>query len=102
MPPPNDHDTAERAPANAEEDRLARQLRAELTEEQWEMHERLVELNAVALHEDEDRRVEEMARHLPGVAPAIRVLGEHLISQGSAEVGSCCAGPVPGGRDRTA
>jgi hypothetical protein len=76
----------------AEEDRLARRLRAELTEGQWEMHERLLELNATALHEDEDRRVEELARHLPGAAPAIRVLAEHLISQDAADVGACCEG----------
>jgi hypothetical protein len=86
----------------AEEDQLDRRLRAELTEGQWQMHERLLELNATALHEDEDLRLEELARHLPGVAPAIRVLAEHLIEQRAADVGSCCTAPVPGGRGRTA
>jgi hypothetical protein len=35
----------------------------------------------------------EMARHLPGLAPAIRALAEHLHGQHPEEVGRCCTGP---------
>ena len=96
MPTPNDQSTTYTGTARRdEEDRLARRRRAELTEEQWEMHERLAQLDAAARHAEEDRLLEEMARHLPGVAPAIRAVTAHLIEQRAADVGSCCEGRAP-------
>ncbi len=43
-----------------------------------------------------DVHVAELARHLPGMAPAIRLLWAHVIDERVDAVGTCCAdgGPI--------
>jgi hypothetical protein len=75
---------------------LEAKLRAELPPEQWALVRKLQlaqESATNASRGDNDIVIlDEMARHLPGLAPAIVALGQHLIEQRPADVGRCCAG----------
>ena len=73
---------------------VSARLEAELSPEQWALVRRLelaVESFTNAQRGEEDiQRIHEMARHLPGLAPAIVALGYHLIEQNLDDVGRCC------------
>src|SRR5919198_6688720 len=72
--------------------------RAALSPEQWRLVWRFVEARDQARAEEhltaEYEMADAIARHLPGLAPAIVALGHHLIEQNLADVGRCCAGPA--------
>ena len=45
-----------------------------LTHEQWQVHDRISTLLWDTVVDAEDRFVEELCRHVPGMAPAMRVV----------------------------
>src|SRR5437763_17127487 len=73
---------------------LEARLRAELPPEQWALVRKLElateSATSAGRGEEDIVRIHEMARHLPGLAPAIVALGYHLIEQNLADVGRCC------------
>ena len=91
MPDPGADDRAVIAQVSA-------RLEAELSPEQWALVRRLQRAEEsftnATRDAEEARRVRELARHLPGLAPAIVALGEHLLEQNLADVERCCTGPA--------
>jgi hypothetical protein len=86
--------TDERQGIEREIEMLKAELEGTLDASQWELVRRLVSLSQEGLIARECDagvvRVEEMARHFPAMAPAIRVVGEHLLEQQAPDVGKCC------------
>jgi hypothetical protein len=66
-------------------------LRAALTLEQWDLYLRVEEESTVRWNAEVEDVVEEIARHLPGLAVGIRTIGHHVIVQSPGERGSCCS-----------
>lgn len=66
-------------------------LRASLTTDQWRLFLEADSETSAKQCEHEEILIEELARHLPGLAPAIRVIGQHFFQQKLAERGVCCA-----------
>jgi hypothetical protein len=87
------HDKYRLDPAVKEEyRRLDDELRAQLTHEQWVLHNGVVTLATDAWVEEQDRFVDELCRHFPGLAPAIRAVAWHVIEERRDEdVGVCCS-----------
>ena len=75
--------------------RLSDELRRELTHEQWVKHDRLVDMEGNLSIDEEDQFVDELCRHFPGMAPAIRAVAYHLGEQRLADIGVCCGEDVP-------
>ena len=67
-------------------------LRAALTDEQEEIYQEVEEEQNLHWTEDEAELVNEITRHLPGLAPAIRLIGAHVVETNSSERGACCEG----------
>lgn len=86
---------------NTAED-IDRRLWLELTAEQYGLVRELIRLEAEApilgLLNETERMIAGLEAHLPGLAPAIRVLAEHLIESGilyedGTPLSACCEGP---------
>jgi hypothetical protein len=80
---------------------IDRRLWLDLTPEQYGLVRELIRLEAdapiVGLLDETERMVAGLEAHLPGLAPAIRVLADHLIESGviyqdGAPERSCCDG----------
>ena len=75
--------------------RLSREFQRELTREQWTKHDRLVNMEGDLSMDAEDQFVDELCRHFPGLAPAIRYVAYHLGEQRLTDIGVCCEGDLP-------
>ena len=75
--------------------RLSAEFQRELTHEQWSTHDRLISMEGNLSIDAEDQFVDELCRHFPGMAPAIRAVAYHLCEQRLDERGACCEGDVP-------
>jgi hypothetical protein len=60
------------------------------TGEQRLLNSRIQDVLGEVFDEEYDRFIAELARHLPGVAPAVRLLAFHVIEAKSDDVGECC------------
>ena len=78
---------------------IDRRLWLELTAEQYGLVRELIRLEAdapiVGLLDESARLIDGLQAHLPGLAPAIRIIAEHLIDSGviyedEARAWSCC------------
>ena len=73
---------------------LEARLRSELPPEQWALVRKLELATESATNAgrtgDQLAMIEEIARHLPGLAPTISPLGYHVIEQAPADRGTCC------------
>ena len=78
---------------------IDRRLWLELTPEQYGLVRELVRLESdkpiVGLLDETDRLIEGLAAHFPGLAPAIKLVAEHLIDSGEIyedgpPIGACC------------
>jgi hypothetical protein len=78
---------------------IDRRLWLELTAEQYGLMRELIRLEAdapiVGLLDETDRLIAGLEAHLPGLAPAIRVIAEHVIESGAiyeddGAVRACC------------
>jgi hypothetical protein len=77
---------------------IDRRLWLELTPEQYGLVRELVRLESDApvpgLDDETERVVEALARHFPGMGPAIRAVARHLIESGliyeDGNPGDCC------------
>jgi hypothetical protein len=86
--------------SGATADDIDRRLWLELTPEQYGLVRELIRLEAdapiVGLLDETERVIAGLEAHLPGLAPAIRVIANHLIESGviyeDAPVRSCCDG----------
>jgi hypothetical protein len=69
-------------------------LRAALNDEQWALHQAvLFELDSVEgtqARENEESLINDIARHFPGMGPAVRAVGAHVAETYPAHRGSCC------------
>ena len=75
--------------------RLSAEFRSELTHEQWSKHDRLISMEGNLSIDAEDEFVDELCRHFPGLAPAIRAVVYHLGEQSLDDIGTCCKGDLP-------
>jgi len=80
-------------------DDIDRRLWLELTAEQYRLVRELVRLESdkpiIGLLDETDRLIEGLEAHFPGLAPAIRLVSEHLIDSGviyedGPLIGACC------------
>src|SRR4051794_26386624 len=78
---------------------IDRRLWLELTPEQYGLVRELIRLEAdapiIGLLDETDRLIAGLEAHLPGLAPAIRIVAEHLIERGAiyeegVNGGTCC------------
>jgi hypothetical protein len=78
---------------------IDRRLWLELTPEQYGLVRELIRLETevpiVGLLDETERLIDGLEAHLPGLAPAIRIVAEHLIETGAiyeegAPGGACC------------
>lgn len=90
---------------------IDRRLWLELTPEQYGLMRELIRLETdapiVGLLDETERLIDGLGAHLPGLAPAIRIVAEHLIDSGviyedDRRVWTCCervrrddSGPTP-------
>ena len=82
-----------RIPDTAERTALWYRFRDSLSEEQWRMYFDLEKIDGARRSNETDQYVEELARHFPQLAPAIRCVANHLWEQELADRGVCCAHP---------
>ena len=82
-----------RIPDTAEYLALSNRFRDSLSEEQWRMYFDLEKIDGARHIRESDIYVEELARHFPHLAPAIRCVAWHLWEQKLADRGVCCAHP---------
>ncbi len=75
--------------------RLSAEFQGELTHEQWRTHDRLISMEGNLSVDAEDQFVDELCRHFPGLAPAIRAVAYHLGEQRLTDIGACCGEDVP-------
>jgi hypothetical protein len=79
---------------DAELQRLSRELGARVPPEVGSLHDDIVNLSVDRGYDEQDMFVGELARRFPGLAPAIRYVAYHHISeQRLAERDACCEGP---------
>ncbi len=71
-------------------------FRASVHPDVWKMHVELEELEGEARFENMMLHVEELCRHFPGLAPAIRVMWMHVLDERMDRLGRCCTdgGPI--------
>ena len=82
---------------------IDRRLWLELTPEQYGLVRELVRLETDApvpgLDDEAERLVEALARHFPGVGPAIRAVAQHLVESGTiyedGNPADCCQDSMP-------
>lgn len=72
-------------------DELERLLRAALTPEMWRLVDRLVVARRDVIYDWADASVAELARHFPGLKPAILATWEHIVVKRIGDDGHCCA-----------
>ena len=61
----------------------------------WELHKEIGELDQAARDASSDMWIAELARHVPGLAPALHLAWEHVIDTRLDDIGRCCTtGPV--------
>ena len=80
-------------PDSPERTALWRRFRDSLSPEQWAMYFELERIDGARHTAESDAFVEELARHFPQLAPAIRCVANHLWEQKLADRGTCCAHP---------
>ena len=68
-------------------------FRDSLSPEQWRLYSELDRIDGARHIRESDIYVEELARHFPHLAPAIRCVAWHLWEQKLADRGVCCAHP---------
>ena len=61
--------------------------------EQWQMYEELDRIDGARHIAESDAYVEELARHFPQLAPAIRCVAYHVVEERLDDYGTCCAPP---------
>ena len=83
-------------PDSPERTALWHRFRDSLTPEQWRMYFDLERIDGERHTAESDAFVEELARHFPQLAPAIRCVANHLWEQKLADRGTCCAHPWEG------
>jgi hypothetical protein len=66
------------------------ELRTQLTPEQWALHCQISDMEVVHRGYEHDLFIEELCRHFPGLAPAIRAVAYHVDDTRFSEMGSCC------------
>ncbi len=81
---------AESDAARAKVRALEERFRATVHPDIWKMHVEIDELEAEARFESMMLHVEELCRHLPGLAPALRLTWTHIIDTRTENVGRCC------------
>ena len=81
---------AESQAAAATAAELEERLRETLSPEQRKLFIQFHDAQGDAAITEATRHVAEIARHLPGVAPVIRMLFEHAIGEYLYDVGACC------------
>ncbi len=81
-----------RAKANAADDAFGPSVHPDV----WKMHVEVMELEGAAHFENTRLHVEELCRHFPGLAPAIRVMWMHVLDERMDRLGRCCTngGPI--------
>ena len=77
--------------AEARERAIQNRLRRELDDEHWMLVVELSDLQTDASCDAQDAYVEELARHFPGLAPALCSVAYHLGDQFLDDRGECCA-----------
>jgi hypothetical protein len=74
--------------------RLEQELDALVPHEVWSLHDDIVNRAVYRSYDEQNVFIDELCRHFPGLAPAIRYIAYHHISeQRLADRGTCCAGP---------
>ena len=79
-----------RIPDIAERIGLYRRFRDSLSPEQWRMYFDLERFDGAREVAESDQFVEELARHFPQLAPAIRCVASHVWEQKLDDRGTCC------------
>jgi hypothetical protein len=64
------------------------------TDEQRLLNSRLQDAVGERIDGEYERFIAELARHLPGVAPAIRLVAYHVVETRPADAGTCCEPPA--------
>lgn len=83
--------------------RAVKALHAVLDEEQRALLRTVDRHSGDGWTAEQDRFVDELCRHFPGLAPAIRAVAwHHLDQQDPSDVGECCAGRDAGRSGRSA
>ena len=82
-----------RIPDTAEYLALSNRFRDSLSPEQWRMYFDLEKIDGAREVAESDQFVEELARHFPQLAPAIRCVASHVWEQKLGDRGTCCAHP---------
>ena len=82
-----------RIPDTAEYLALSRRFVDSLTPEQWRLHSELDRIDGARRDAETDQYVEELARHFPQLAPAIRCVAWHVMEAKFSDYGVCCAHP---------
>ena len=82
-----------RIPDTAEYLALSRRFVDSLTPEQWRLHSELDRIDGARRDAETDQYVEELARHFPQLAPAIRCVACHVMEAKFSDYGVCCAHP---------
>ena len=82
-----------RIPDSAEYLALARRYVDSLSPEQRRMHFDLERINGARETAETDAFVEELCRHMPLMAPAIRCVAYHVVEERLDDYGTCCAHP---------
>ena len=86
---------AEARAADRRERELAEALEEHLSPKANELYRELADVAAESRTAWLDVHVAELARHLPGLGPAIRLLWAHVIDERIDRIGACCTtGPV--------
>ena len=80
-------------PDSPERTALWQRFRDSLTPEQWRMYFDLERIDGNRHIDETDAFVEELCRHMPLLAPAIRCVAWHLLEQKLADRGTCCEHP---------
>ena len=66
------------------------EFRAAVHPKIWELHNQIEEQGNLTHEASMDLHVAELCRHLPGLAPTIRVMWMHVIDERTEQVGRCC------------
>ena len=82
-----------RIPDTAEYLALRRRFTDSLSREQLDLYFTLDKIDGARRSNETDQHVEELARHLPQLAPAIRCVAWHVMEAKYSDYGVCCAHP---------
>ena len=82
-----------RIPDTAGYTALWNRFRDSLSAEQWRLYSELERIDGARHIAESDAYVEELARHFPQLAPAIRCVAWHVMEAKLSDYGVCCAHP---------